>query len=109
MYEFAQQSTYLVSATAREADSLPYSGWAILMDNKNRLRSFTKQPADICRISGDSLREHCIMGQKICRSPQLPLCYVRRSKRSLHLGQVMAILPLCRGTRTVWRQRGQMK
>ena len=37
------------------------------------------------------------------------LPYVRRSKRSLHLGQVMAILPLCRGTRTVWRQRGQMK
>ena len=34
---------------------------------------------------------------------------VRRWKRSLHLGQVMAILPLCRGTRTVWRQRGQVK
>ena len=37
------------------------------------------------------------------------LPYVFLWNFSLHLGQVMRILPLPRGTRTVWRQRGQRK
>ena len=59
--------------TWREADSLPYSGWAILMDNKKQAAFFYEAACGYLSDFGGFFKgTHCIMGQKICRSPQLP-------------------------------------
>lgn len=43
------------------------------------------------------------------RFPENDSVQVLRMNFSLHLGQVMEILPFPRGTRTVWRHLGQLK
>ena len=52
-----------------------------------------------------------LKGKKIPRKAVLSgvKFYVFRTNFSLHLGQVMEIFPLPRGTRTVWRHLGQSK
>ena len=71
----------------------------IVLSKRTNVRKKTKRGISRRKQNSGNLR----------RFPENDSVQVLRMNFSLHLGQVMEILPFPRGTRTVWRHLGQLK